>query len=84
MRFVEANPDLVAAELGFFTKKEECMKKEDEEHQRRINAKVDEFFNEIDTERCSDDEEDMKPFTGNDHEAGPLGAIKIESDEDNE
>jgi hypothetical protein len=42
-KFIEANPDLVAAEIGFLAEKDK-KHKEDEEHNHKIKAEVDELF----------------------------------------
>lgn len=59
-------------------------KKEDEEHDCRIITQVDEFFNQFHKKAWDGDEEDVKPYTDNDLKAGPSGAIKIGSDDDDD
>lgn len=46
-----------------------------------LAATATQLFNQIDREGCSNEEEEAKPSTGNDHEVGPSGggAIDINS-----
>ena len=71
-KIAQSNLELVAAEIAFYAERDTERGKEDEEHHPRIEAEVDDLFDQLGIEGWSDEEE-VKSSTGNDHEAGPSG-----------
>ena len=86
VKFVKANPHLVAAELQFYTNREkEQRKKENAKMDKKIFDKVERMFEELEEEGYYDsEEEDVEPYIGNDGEAGPsrTNAGNLDSDDD--